>query len=271
MADDRTVIRIASRKRFLIIDTRAIEDSRLSWAARGLHAFLLAKPDDWEVRIGHLITCSPAGRDAVYRILQELERFSYLQRQQVRNEHGQITGLTYVVVEYPEQPHPDNPEPVKPGPDPLDRDFRPQLNKQSTNQEEVQKTTTEGDAVIGDLVFHNSLSKSERTVILSMLGCRTQTDMQALLDELTGAILQRRITTTPAQYMRGLVKQADAGKFVPVAGLRVVEDRRRRAAVETQVRASHELAAPPTTMSPEQAREALRSFGSRSRRNQDLD
>ena len=42
-----TIVRAARRHRFVIIDQRAIEDTRLSWAARGLLGYLLSRPDDW--------------------------------------------------------------------------------------------------------------------------------------------------------------------------------------------------------------------------------
>ena len=41
-----TIIRAQRRHRFVIVDQRAVEDSRLSWAARGLLAYLLSRPDD---------------------------------------------------------------------------------------------------------------------------------------------------------------------------------------------------------------------------------
>ena len=37
----RTIIRAARRTRFAILDSRVIEDSRLSWAARGVLTYLL--------------------------------------------------------------------------------------------------------------------------------------------------------------------------------------------------------------------------------------
>ncbi len=41
-----TIIRARRRQRFLIIDQRAFEDIRLSWAARGLLGYLLSRPDE---------------------------------------------------------------------------------------------------------------------------------------------------------------------------------------------------------------------------------
>ena len=50
----QTIIRAPRRHRFLILDQQAVEDIRLSWAARGLLAYLLSRPDDWRVLINDL-------------------------------------------------------------------------------------------------------------------------------------------------------------------------------------------------------------------------
>ena len=49
-----TIIRAPRRHRFVILDQRAVDDTRLSWAARGLLAYLLSRPDDWRVLINDL-------------------------------------------------------------------------------------------------------------------------------------------------------------------------------------------------------------------------
>jgi hypothetical protein len=46
-----TIIRAPRRYRFVTINQDAVEDSRLSWAARGLLGYLLSRPDDWKVLI----------------------------------------------------------------------------------------------------------------------------------------------------------------------------------------------------------------------------
>ena len=49
-----TFCRAVGRRLFVIVDQRAIEDSRLSWAASGLLAYLLSRPDDWRVPVNEL-------------------------------------------------------------------------------------------------------------------------------------------------------------------------------------------------------------------------
>ena len=50
-----TIIRVKHKRApFVVIDRRVLEDERLTWAARGVLGYLLAKPDDWQLRITDL-------------------------------------------------------------------------------------------------------------------------------------------------------------------------------------------------------------------------
>lgn len=85
------------RQRFLISDPEIHRKRHISWEARGLHAFLMDKPEDWEIRVKNLINEGPAGKDKIRRMLQELEQEGYLEREQVRDpETGQFTTIATI-------------------------------------------------------------------------------------------------------------------------------------------------------------------------------
>ena len=45
-----TIVKIKKRTHpFAMIDARALNDPRISWKAKGLHAYLMSKPKDWRV------------------------------------------------------------------------------------------------------------------------------------------------------------------------------------------------------------------------------
>jgi len=94
-----TIIRAPRRDRFLIIDQRAIEDERLSWAARGLLGYLLSKPDDMKVLVNDLRKRGNLGRDGIYRLLRELRDIGYIRFVRKRDRQGRIRGGTYIVRE----------------------------------------------------------------------------------------------------------------------------------------------------------------------------
>ncbi len=96
------IIRVEHRRDpYVVIDRRPLEDARLSWAARGLLGYLLAKPDDWELRVSDLCRRGDLGRDGVHRLLQQLQAFGYLRRKQVRDARGRVAGYDYTALEVP--------------------------------------------------------------------------------------------------------------------------------------------------------------------------
>ena len=103
------IIRNPNRSNFTIIDNRVLEDTRLSWGARGMAAYLLSKPDTWEVMRQHLINQSPGGRGVVDSILEELGSFGYITREeQPRGERGRFDSVTTIVHEVPTSGFPTN-------------------------------------------------------------------------------------------------------------------------------------------------------------------
>jgi hypothetical protein len=84
-----------------VIDNRILEDERLSFDARGLIAFLLSKPDKWNVNVAHLEGQSSAGRSKVRRILRELADAGYLEYRKARGEGGRFGGTEIVIHESP--------------------------------------------------------------------------------------------------------------------------------------------------------------------------
>lgn len=85
-----SIIRVVKQRgRYLVADAEIFEDKSLSFGARGLMAYLLTKPDNWEVRRDHLIAASPAGRVALQGMINELKKAGYIYR---RQENDPATG-----------------------------------------------------------------------------------------------------------------------------------------------------------------------------------
>lgn len=93
----------------------AAQDETLSWEARGMLAYLLSKPDDWEVRPADLQ--QQCGRDRVYRVLKELIAAGYIVYEHIRRDDGVFSAAEYRVYETPQTDNfgkPDAPRPEKP-------------------------------------------------------------------------------------------------------------------------------------------------------------
>lgn len=90
MSEDKRldeVIRVQKRpNNFVMMDKSFLEDTRLSYKAKGILAYLLSKPDNWKVIVGNLVNYSTDGKASVYAGLKELKDSGYYEKIPVRNE-----------------------------------------------------------------------------------------------------------------------------------------------------------------------------------------
>lgn len=86
----------------MVISKIGLEDDRLSWKARGLLAYLLSKPDNWEVMIAHLVKQGPDGKASVRAGLLELRDAGYIRSTRSRSDLGQFDGWETQVFEEPD-------------------------------------------------------------------------------------------------------------------------------------------------------------------------
>lgn len=126
-----TVFRVHRHERdYLRVSNSTVQDRRLSWEARGLLVYLLSLPTDWEIRVSHLQKQGGAGRDALRRMLRELQEFGYAsgvgRESQERGERGRFGPAEIAVYETPDlnpyyaeaqSPSPEKPSTVAPSPD----------------------------------------------------------------------------------------------------------------------------------------------------------
>lgn len=134
---------------FTIIFNEPLQNEKLSWAARGLLAYLLSLPDNWEMHIEHLVKQGDAGRDKMYALVKELKNAGHVEHLRYRDEKGKVTRCEYLVREIPvkiaQQPPdqllPENPEEVKiPHPDLPDEADPDEVNPyvlKNTNSEKI--------------------------------------------------------------------------------------------------------------------------------------
>jgi hypothetical protein len=71
-------------------------DEALSWEARGLLAYLLAQPDDWEIQMDDLVQAAPCTTEDLHRIVAELEEHGYANREKKRQYDGTFQWVTEI-------------------------------------------------------------------------------------------------------------------------------------------------------------------------------
>lgn len=73
-----TTIRQAHHRKYVSISNSLAQNNALSLKARGLMLYLLSLPNDWEVRVTHLIKTLGEGRNSILEILKELKVAGYI-------------------------------------------------------------------------------------------------------------------------------------------------------------------------------------------------
>jgi hypothetical protein len=116
MTDDIKTIRAPHTKQrpYFSMNRNSAQDDRLSWEARGVLAYLLSKPDDWQVQIKDLQ--QHCGRDKVRSILNELQEFNYLEVEQVHDKLGKFARNQFRIHETPFTEKPLTAEPLTANP-----------------------------------------------------------------------------------------------------------------------------------------------------------
>ncbi len=216
-----TIIRARRRRRFVILDQQAVDDERLSWAARGLLHHLLARPDDWKVLVKDLQRRGDLKRDGIYKLLKELRKIGYARLEWIRDEQGRVCGAIYFIYEQP-LPHPDIPDTAEPDPalpDPAKPGVLPNTEEKikRTTTTTTQTTTYHGrrdsGQGAGSVEFPSWVPEEIRASARHLVKALDQPQAQLVVDEWAGLLMTGAIHTSPLGYLSALVKRILVGEF----------------------------------------------------------
>lgn len=111
--------KIEKTNNYTIISNNIFKNKLLSLKAKGLLCLMLSLPENWDYTVNGLTKLNKDGRDSIASTLKELEKNGYLKRNRIRNEHGCIIDIEYIIYEFPfskneqttnAQPTTENPE-----------------------------------------------------------------------------------------------------------------------------------------------------------------
>lgn len=112
MPETTLIFRAQRNGGFFSMSRQVAQNRQLSYAARGLLAELLSRPDDWKI-IPEQLVCDGAGINKVYGLLKELIAAGHIRKIARRSASGQFVEHTYAVFEIPPDDH-AAPEPTAP-------------------------------------------------------------------------------------------------------------------------------------------------------------
>ncbi len=78
------------------LPNKFLQDSSLTWGARGLLSYLLSKPGDWKANKVDMIKQSPDGERKVENYLTELAEGKYLKRIRITGLDNKFSWETHV-------------------------------------------------------------------------------------------------------------------------------------------------------------------------------
>lgn len=128
--NEMPIIKVEKNENYTVMSNYHLEDRNLSLKAKGLMSFVLSLPDDWDYSIKGLCSMLKEGKDAIASVLNELEKYEYLERRKTRDKDGKYDKVEYYFYEIPKpeytktgKPNAENPNTVTP----------PQLNTNINN------------------------------------------------------------------------------------------------------------------------------------------
>ena len=136
--------KLRCEKDFMAIHNNIFKDKTISLKAKGLLAFMMSVPPDWDYSLAGLAACNKDGLVSVRSALQELEDNFYVKLTKKKKKKGQIIDMQYDVSDEPvfgnrieekpflENPKADNPKTEKPL-----SENRTQLNTKELNTKEL--------------------------------------------------------------------------------------------------------------------------------------
>jgi hypothetical protein len=94
-----SVVRIKKTENYVVLSKQALENPKLSLKAKGLWAYCMGKPDNWEFHLIQLQKTFIEGRRAISGAIEELIQQGYCIRIQNKDENGRWTTVDYEIFE----------------------------------------------------------------------------------------------------------------------------------------------------------------------------
>lgn len=201
MADSK--IRVEITRGYTVLQNEALRDPRLSFKARGLLAYMLSLPPEWNFSVSGLSRASRDGKDAIRSALRELEAAGYLVREaQAHDEGGKFAGCSYVLHDVSTEPAGEEAPPLSENPPTAEA---PLTEKPTTDKPTTDKPTTENPTQIN--TYQVSTYSSNNTP-LPPKGGRGRKAKPQELDPEVRRMLNRYVAHDPelTEAMQGLME-----------------------------------------------------------------
>ena len=115
----KSILKKGDKIPFTQISNDVLYSDKLSFKAKGLYAYMLAKPDNWNFSAKRISKEVKDGRDSILSALKELQKIGLIQYIKHSSGRSEYTIYSNIQLETPlEQPNPENPtKAIEPNPE----------------------------------------------------------------------------------------------------------------------------------------------------------
>ena len=97
------IFKTERNKNYKTISLNIYDDNRLSWKAKGLHTYLISRPDDWQIYRQDLLNKATDGSTSLNSAVRELIDYNYMELETGKTEKNRFYSH-YIVYEVPKLP-----------------------------------------------------------------------------------------------------------------------------------------------------------------------
>lgn len=95
------IFRVKKDNNYSVMSNYHFKEKEMSLKAKGLLSEMFSLKEDWDYSVRGLSLINKESKNTINTILQELEKFGYLERSPVKNEKGLIIDWEYIIYEIP--------------------------------------------------------------------------------------------------------------------------------------------------------------------------
>ena len=226
-----TIHRDAERENgFAIINRNLLEDSRLTWPARGVLGYLLVKPTDWIVRVSDVAKRGNLSAGSIYKIFKELRAYGYMRKVSIRDPGGKFKECVWEVYESPYKKIIDSKNDPNNDLAHLDKPKMKEpygVNEQHTNKTGLLKnsinnntTTTTGNVILDfDETLVPSCLEKYKNKVVEILTIAKKEHRIEILNQVErefkkGLRGERAAIKSPFFYLKSLCKSSAEDKYI---------------------------------------------------------
>jgi len=141
------------KNRYGVIPNHLLNDSDISFKAKGIYAYIQSKPEDWDFSAERISNQTKEGLSSVKSALIELENKGYLNREKHKNSKG-FWEIEYILFENPvvDNPPLDNPPLENPTVENHTNNSKQDYSKKDISKQDISNISN--DLTNRDLIFN---------------------------------------------------------------------------------------------------------------------